>query len=211
VHPGLTDAGAPRSGTLAQACINMGESTRSEIVLDLPDSSPADPGSLAGAMSATHCPVKIECYIESHNKALGLCTGADVLACFSKAAARVDVCTTLHELGHSYGMTVFVAADRPPAGMARPKTIVQAEPVARYRATGNKGNFYDRHGHSGSHCAFGLTDAEKNNASFQVAGYGGRARCIMFGAGGVDRVFCPQCIDLILGTNLKALPVVKGS
>lgn len=211
VHPGLTDAGAPRSGTLAQACVNMGESTRGEIVLDLPDAAPGDPGTLAGAMSAAKCPIRIECFIEAHNEALGLCEDADVLACFSRAAARVDICTTLHELGHSYGMTVFTAQDRPPAGMARPKSIAQAETVARYRATGGKGNYYDEHEHSGSHCAFGLTDAEKGNASFQTPGYGGRARCIMFGSGGVDRVFCPQCVDLIRGTNLRALPVVKGS
>jgi hypothetical protein len=212
VHPGLTDAGVARSGTFTQACVNMGESTRKEIVIDLPDAAPADPGTLVGAMSAAKCPVKIECFIEAHNNALGLCENANVLACFSKAAARVDVCTTLHELGHSYGMTVFTNADLPPVGMARPKSITQAEPIARYKTVGNnKGNYYDAHDHSGSHCAYGLTDVEKTNASYQTSGVGASARCIMFGSGGRDRPFCPQCIDLIRGTNLKALPVVAGS
>jgi hypothetical protein len=211
VHPGLTDAGVARSGTLSQACVNMGESTRSKIVIDLPDAAPTDPGTLAGVMSAAECPVKIECFIEVHEGAAGLCERADVLAIFSKATAREAVCTTLHELGHSYGMTVFTNRDKPPVGMARPKSVAQAEPVARYKATGSKGNYYDQHGHSGSHCGFGLTDTDKNAASFDTASITSRARCIMFGSTEVDRVFCPQCVDLIRGANLKALPVVAGS
>jgi hypothetical protein len=211
VHPGLDNSGVPLKGTLTRAVVNMAESTRQGIVIDMPDAAPGDPGKLAGAMDKTHCPIKIECWIESHSEALGLCEGADVLACFSKAQGAVDVCTTLHELGHSYGMTVFTAGDKPAKGMARPKKITEAETVDRYKDVGTLGNYYDAHEHSGSHCAFGLSDDQKNLGDYQAAGYSAAAKCIMFGSGGRNRVFCPQCQDLIRGTNLTVLPVVPGS
>lgn len=210
VHPGLDDAGNPREGVLAVTAIDMTVSTRKVATVKLPAAAPEDPGSFVGAASATKCPIKLDTYIEVHSRALGLCEGADVLACFRSAQGAIDVCVTMHELGHSYGQTVFTG-DTPPMGMAQPATVAAAETVVRYKTNGSNGQTYNRHGHSGSHCAYGLSDAQKGQASYQVGGMGAAALCVMFGAGGVDRNFCPQCVDLIRGAKLTAIPVVQGT
>jgi hypothetical protein len=211
VHPGLDNSGNPREGVLGMNAIDMTTSTRKIMVVKLPNANPDDPGSFVGPESASKCPIALDMYIEAHSRALGLCEGADVLACFKSSQGAVDVCVTMHELGHSYGQAVFTASDQPPKGMTKPKNITQAETVNRYKNNGNNGHPYDRHNHSGSHCAFGLSDAQKGQASFQQAALHAAAACVMWGAGGQDRNFCPQCIDLIRGANMTAIPVVAGS
>lgn len=211
VHPGLDDAGNPREGVLGMNAIDMTTSTRATMVVKLPNTNPDDPGSFVGAESATKCPVSLDTYVELHSEALGLCEGADVLACFKSSQGAVDVCVTMHELGHSYGQAVFTAGDKAPKGMTKPKTITQAETVNRYKHNGNNGHPYDRHNHSGSHCAYGLSDAQKGQASYQQGPLHAAAACVMWGAGGQNRDFCPQCIDLIRGANMTAIPVVAGS
>jgi len=210
VHPGLDGSGNPRTGTLTRHDVNMTESNRTRIVLDLPHLTPTDPGSFVGPMGTTKCPITIECYIEAHDEGLGLCRGKKVLACFAKANAAVDVCTTMHELGHSYGMAVFTTEDKPPKGMATPKKITETETEARYKTNGTKGHAYDQKNHSGSHCAHGLSDTQKASADYMLLP-GSAAKCIMYGQGGANRTFCPQCIDLIRGSNLTVLPVVPGT
>ncbi|KIG12358.1 hypothetical protein DB30_01549 [Enhygromyxa salina] len=211
VHPGLDDAGVAREGTLTMNAVDMATSTRRSCIIELPAAAPTDPGSFVGAASATKCPITLDTYVEAHNEALGLCEGADVLAVFKKSQGAVDVCVTMHELGHSYGQAVYNGTDSPPVGMAVPKMFSEPESEARYKTNGSKGQVYTGHQHSGSHCAYGLSDAQKAQASYQVAGMGAAAACVMFGSGGVNRNFCPQCIDLIRGANLTAIPNVKGS
>lgn len=212
LHPGL-DNGAPRQGVLALNAIDMTTSTRQQCVVELPAAAPTDPGSFVGPASATKCPIALDTYIEAHNEALGLCEGADVLAVFHRSQGAIDVCVTMHELGHSYGQAVYDGSggDKPPKGMAKPKKVTEAETEARYQTNGNNGQVYIRKDHSGSHCAYGLSDAQKAGASYQAPGYSGAAACVMFGSGGVNRDFCPQCVDLIRGANLTAIPNVKGS
>jgi hypothetical protein len=211
IHPGLDDAGRPRTGSLTLDNIDMATATRRNCVVQLPDANPTDPGSFVGAASATKCPVSLDTYIEVHNEALGLCEQADVLCVFHKASAAGDVCTTMHELGHSYGMAVYSGHDSPPVGMDMPKKVSENEAVNRYKTNGTKGQTYVGHDHSGSHCAYGLSDAQKAQPSYQTAPHGNAAKCVMFGSGGIVRSFCPQCIDLIRGSKITAIPVVKGS
>jgi hypothetical protein len=209
VHPGLDDAGVARTGVLGMAAIDMTVSTRQVATVKLIAVAPEDPGSFVGPASATKCPITLDTYIEAHSDALGLAQGGDVLACFSSSQGAIDICVTMHELGHTYGQTIYTG-ESPPIGMAQPATFAQAETVVRYKTNGTKGQAYDRHPpHSGSHCAYGLSDLEKGQADYQPAG--GSALCVMFGAGGVDRNFCPQCIDLIRGSNLTAIPVTQGT
>ena len=211
VHPGLDDAGDPREGVLSMDNIDMATSTRRSCVVELPATTDEDPGSFVGATSGTKCPISLDTYIEAHSEALGLCEGADVLACFKSSQGAIDVCVTMHELGHSYGQAVYNGNDTPPKGMTMPKQISQNETVDRYKQNGLKGHVYVSHSHSGSHCAHGLSDAQKGQASYQQAPLHTAAACVMWGAGGQNRNFCPQCVDLIRGANMTAIPVVDGS
>jgi hypothetical protein len=209
VHPGLDDAGVARKGVLGVAAIDMTVSTRKIATVKLPAVAPEDPGSFVGAASATKCPITLDTYIEVHSRALGLAQGADVLACFHSAQGAIDVCVTMHELGHTYGQTIFTGQS-PPKGMAQPATVTEAETVVRYKTNGANGHAYNRHPpHSGEHCAYGLSDAQKGQAVYGPSE--AAALCVMFGAGGYDRNFCPQCIDLIRGANLTAIPVTRGT
>jgi hypothetical protein len=66
---------------------------------------------------------------------------------------------------------------------------------------------YIAHGHSGPHCAYGLTDVQK-----KLGDYGGQAgTCIMFGEnsgsdpGSATTGFCPECSDYIKARDLRDL------
>lgn len=216
VHPGIDDTGNPREGVLSPDEIDMTRSTRKIAKVKLPAVNPTDPGSFVGVASNTKCPIKLDTYIEVHDRALGLCEGSRVLACFSKANAAIDVCVTMHEMGHSYCQTVYdpalPGANAAPLGMPTPKTVNELESVARYKLPGkNKGQTYIGKQHSGEHCAYGLSDSQKGSGSYRSAGIEILARCIMFGSGGYNRTFCPQCIDMIRGVNLTVIPVVGGT
>ena len=120
--------------------------------------------------------------------------------------------TVLHELGHQYLMTPYqMSAGAHSPGLRRPKSITQTEDVAEYKTNGTKGNYYDEHEHSGNHCAFGLSDAQKGLADYLSGDTWKAAQCLMYGSNTdadgdrCPREFCPQCVAYIRARDLSAL------
>jgi outer membrane protein OmpA-like peptidoglycan-associated protein len=208
-HPGVS-GGKARQGALDSACIKL--ITTSEFEIDLPSGSPTDPGSFAGAAETeTHCPIEVEIDFEGADEGLGLAgqgaqTGENLVV-YNTSSPDSFVDVLLHELGHSMGQTVFSGYYEAPKGLLMPKET--GEDDATYAHNGTKGHVYDEKGHSGSHCAYGLSDVDKARAS-----YGGKGgTCIMFGensgsgASLATTGFCPQCLDYIKARDLRDLTV----
>lgn len=227
-HPGLDDAGNPRNGNLAWAgTIDIDASHHHLFHVKLPKSpgpTPAHqkilPGDFVGAESATKCAV--DCWIdfEPQHAANGMAgQGAqkgEMLLTWGINCPLSITDTFLHELGHQYNMAVTAAgngahqwatAEVPHApGIATPKNVTQAE-VAAYKFRGDKGHAYTGKGHSGGHCAYGLTDAQKGQDP-----YGNPSGiCTMYGSGPRDDTqrkrlsFCPMCQDMLRARDLSAL------
>jgi len=213
-HPGLDDSETARQGDIPLTAINMDLSTRWTMVVDLPAANPDDPGSFIGASTtATQCSMSVWVTFEPQHGGEGLAgAGAqkgELLFCYSKENPLCGSDTLLHELGHQYKMTTYgLAANAASPGMRKPKGVSEAEDKAEYQSGGTKGHYYDAHGHSGNHCALGMSDAEKGESD-----YGGKdsASCTMFGEGpSVDserqaQGFCAQCVDYIRARDLSAL------
>lgn len=208
-HRGLKPDGTLREGVLsATTDVDMARSHWRLIALNLPAGADDQPGNFAGAESATHCPVSVEIVFEPQHEGLGMAgqgpqTG-ELLLCVSAAAPLSTADIALHELGHQYGLSK-TAHGLP--GLANAKGVAEAETEARYQNVGANGHFYTGKGHSGGHCAWGLTDAQKARAT-----YGGlRGTCIMYGASSLDdgtrtaAGFCVQCADHVRAQHLDRL------
>jgi len=209
-HAGLKPDGSVRSGNFVVAdVVDMDRSHWKLIAVNLPAADAGDPGSFVGPLDATaHCPVSVTFTFEPQHSGLGMAgqgaqKGELLLLLDTRAPLSVsDI--ALHELGHQYNLS-NVAHGLP--GIANAKGITENEPEARYRDVGTKGNFYTGMGHSGGHCAFGLTDADKTRANF----HGLRGKCIMYGASSMNdgtrtaTGFCPQCADHARARDLSAL------
>ena len=67
------------------------------------------------------------------------------------------------------------------------------------------GNFYVGRGHTGGHCADGLTMNQKVKSNYQTEHLSGS--CIMFGSGdmnsGTARKFCDVCVGYVKATELE--------
>ncbi|MDX2148499.1 MAG: hypothetical protein SFZ23_13350 [Planctomycetota bacterium] len=233
IHPALKDDGSLHSGTLTWSnVVNMDRSMVTRISIDLPTANTTDPGSFVGALSATKCPVKVQIRFEPHHPANGLAgSGAQKGEILVKWGINCPLCITdtfLHELGHQYNMATVArgggahqwsTADAThAAGMRVPKTVVQDEDLAEYKFGANaKGHMYTGKGHSGPHCAFGLTDDQKTLGAYRSYRDGGgiihavNGTCTMFGSGPRDdgqrtrTSFCPQCIAYACGRDLAVL------
>lgn len=213
-HPGMNPDGSPREGNPGVAMIDMPNSTHKKIAIALTAGDDFAPASFVGpATTENKCPVSITLEYEPHHAANGLAgQGAQVGEILVKWGFNCPLCITdtfLHELGHQYKLTPYQTADGHFApGMRRPKESTQVEDIADYQTNGTKGHYYDNaHGHSGTHCAFGLSDSDKGQAN-----YGGKnGTCTMYGEGGRDDStrkrlkFCPQCVDYIRARDLSAL------
>ena len=208
-HRGLTPAGALREGVLAAGTdVDMARSHWKLIAVNLPAGADDKPGEFAGALSATHCPVAVELKFEPQHSGLGMAgQGAQKgeLLLVIKVDAPVSVADiALHELGHQYGLSK-VAHGLP--GLANAADVATDEAEPRYQNVGAKGHFYTGKGHSGGHCAWGLTDAQKARATYN----GIRGKCIMYGASSLNdgtrtaTGFCTQCSDHIRAQDLSAL------
>jgi hypothetical protein len=201
LHPGVKN-GLARTGILTSADIKF-NSVR-EIVISLPDTNPDDPGNIVGpGTTAARCPIKVEIAFECAQEGLGLAgKGAqkgELLSFYNPEAQEVSIDVLLHEIGHCVGLTVCNGKSKPSPGLDYPKTVNDI-------IGGKRGSVYTGKSHSGSHCAFGLTDAEKTGRSF--AGLGGK--CIMFGENaGIDpsgaQGFCDECQSSFRSRELESL------
>ena len=211
-HPAFMPDGTPKSGDLSLADVDMTRSTYKKVVVKLPAGS--EPANLAGA-GATKCPITVVAVLKGHHAGLGLAgQGAqkgNLLCVFSTANPISSTHITLHELGHQYALTPYGGADDSYApGIKKRSSITENEAINAYKSNGVKGHLYDGHHHSGTHCAYGLSDAQKGRANFNTQVMGAAARCIMFGGStvndtGYNRDFCPQCAELIRARDLSTL------
>jgi hypothetical protein len=212
-HPGLDDSENPREGDLPLTAIDVDASTHAKMFVNLPATAADDPGSFVGAdQSATKCKITVSVTFEPQKSGLGLAgAGAqkgELLFCYSKENPLVCSDVMLHELGHQYKMTTYnMAADSASPGMRKPKAINETEDKAEYQSNGTKGHYYNAHNHSGNHCALGLSDAQKGEASFSSK----PGKCTMFGENSSldsrrkPTGFCQQCVDYIRARDLSAL------
>lgn len=210
-HPAVKPDGTAQSGTLAPGDYDLAASTFGQVMVKLPDAS--EPAKLVGALSATRCPIIAKVELKGHHQGLGLAGQGQekgtLLSVFSTANPISATHITLHELGHQYNLTTYNQADNAHApGIKKRSSTGEAEAIAAYKNNGDKGHYYTGKGHSGSHCAYGLSDVDKAGATYDPGG--ARAKCIMFGSStikdaGYSRSFCPQCSELIRARDLSAL------
>jgi hypothetical protein len=209
-HPAVS-GGRARGGALPLSCIHF--TSFKEFGIDLPSTHPDDPGNLVGpSVTTDKCPIEVRMCFESPREGLGLAgqgsqTGENLVV-YNPDSPESFVDVLLHELGHSMGQTVTGGYSLPPKGFASPKSTAEPDPL--YGHNGTMGHVYTGKGHSGPHCAYGLTDAQK-----MLADYGGQAgTCIMFGENsGSDPSsatagFCPECSDYIKGRDLQDLTAI---
>ena len=210
-HPGLDDAGLPRTGPLAcDTVVVMAKSKRHAPVIKLPDAAPDDPGKLVGPLSDTRCPIVISFKHDKHGSGLGCAYGnnpsdadlkGDMLIVFHAGGKLCAADTIVHEAGHLFGLTPFgEAAGKVGPGVPEAKSSTATE-VDAFRFNGTKGHLYDGHGGSGPHCCYGLSDAQKLDADYSE--HTAAAKCVMFGnspgadSGRAATALCPQCALLL--------------
>jgi hypothetical protein len=211
-HPAVDSKGKARKGSLdPDVVVDMASSTCREIVIDLPDVGPTDPGKLAGPEGDATCPISVTVKYHFHADGLGTTFDeddlkGDLLIVNDPAGTLCTADTVLHELGHLFGLTPFnVAKDAFAPGVDKCKSVADDE-ADPWKHIGAKGHFYDEHGDTGEHCAWGLSDAEKGTADYtddsNVAG--DSPECIMYGHGASDDSeregsidLCPQCLHLM--------------
>jgi hypothetical protein len=209
-HPAFDATGALRTGTLdPDVAVDMTATNAYYVTVKLPDATPTDPGTLAGADDDTHCAILLELEHHAHGAGLGTQYPApnkgDLLVVFDP---RGTVCTAdviLHELGHLFGLSPLnIAKDAFAPGVTKRKAFNETEDVLWKTTNSTKGHLYDSHGHQGPHCAYGLSDTEKGAADYSATVPATSPKCIMYGSTwSVDadrtgaRGLCPQCLFLM--------------
>jgi hypothetical protein len=198
-HPGVS-AGKPKGGSAGVAIELV---TKESFKVQLT----GDAAALVGPASKTHCPIKVTWKWTTADPYNGSAGGGRQLMNLLRPERPV-ACTICHELGHSMGMVVLEKATdstRVPKG---DPSVFQRKPPdgLPYPDPVPDGDAYDGHDHTGSHCASGLTKAEKSGDH-----YGGlKGLCIMFGEGGDETnptrdSFCDSCAKILKARNLADL------
>lgn len=213
VHPALDDDGNPREGDLPLTAVNMTRSTRKLIAVDLPAVATTDPGQWVGDPATDgKCEVDVSCKFKPHRSGLGMAgTGAqkgEILVVYDKDHLDVMVEVLVHEIGHQMNMTVYGgAADSHAPGFSAAKHVDEDEDNAAYKHRGDKGHTYQNKGHYGSHCAYGLSDADKLQPTYGT--YVTKAKCVMFGGFRMTnpnrRDVCIQCQDYIKARDVSTI------
>ena len=223
VHPGLDDAGAIREGVLevgpdnADSVLDITRSTRNKIALNLPNTDSHDPGSFVGAaLTDDKCKIKLKLKYTRHYGGLGLASRGEILTVVNQSHPKSSVGIVIHELGHLLKLSADgLAADAVAPGLPKRKGVSENLGIAEYKENGDKGHGYGgpvegNKGHSGPHCAWGLSDADKaGQAMYDRAA--GNKRCIMFGSTTFNdavnglREFCPECLDYIRARDASSL------
>lgn len=118
------------------------------------------------------------------------------------------VSTLLHELGHNLGQAYGNQTTDPDYG----RTAANAIPGMPFPPGVAAGVVYGAKGHNGTHCATGLSDANRAEPSFNTAAIAAQAKCIMFGSGDMNSdhmpSFCDQCRTYIRATEAHNLTKV---
>ena len=209
-HPAVL-AGAARSGTL-DVVKDVQFLSIKKLQIQLPDGTVAapGPGAWVGAkVTEKGCPIELRVKFEAADEGLGLsgqgAQSGENLVCYLDAAPQTTVDVMIHELCHSAGMAV-IGAKAPPPGVPQPKTTSQADPDNQDKGS-TLGHLYSGHGHSGGHCARGLSDAQKGLPS-----YGGlAATCINFGENSLvdpsarSEKICATCAEILKARELQAI------
>ncbi|MCC7536778.1 MAG: hypothetical protein IT379_11220 [Deltaproteobacteria bacterium] len=184
-HPGL-DNGKPRKGSVDRSWIKAKNLCWLQITL------PPEIASFVGPASDTKCPVVLGFKVYTAFEINGSAAGANQVMVLRGDKPTAVASTVCHELGHSAGLTVYptgVYKRKPPPGIAAPKPVP-------------KGTTYVGKGHTGSHCAEGLSATDRKLASYQ----GKVGSCIMFGEGGAEpatrTAFCASCLSILLARRL---------
>lgn len=209
-HPGLDDAGQPRTGQVKAGWFTEHRANRLKITL--PTSAAGDgsePGDFVGNPGANTCPVQVPFNVWVVYAINGNSGGGRQLFVLQEGRAPGALASTLcHELGHAMGMTIWIGSNavysaRQPPGMD-PAKHVDSNPKGPYYR-----NTYGGHGIQwglraigvGAHCGSGVPQADWADAKFN----GKTGSCIMFHAGGnadTRPAFCATCTDYLSGRKL---------
>jgi hypothetical protein len=159
------------------------------VTVNLPDSKPTDPGKLLTidgvkvqlAVSITFIGSKFSANAAGWHGFIDMSTRATW-------ATGGLMRTLLHELGHNMGLAYGSKTVDATYGRAAKYEI----PGIPFPDGVPTGFVYGGHGHTGMHCAQGLTDDERKEASYgKLTG-----KCILFGQGDMSKDVTPDYCDL---------------
>ncbi|MFN8547842.1 MAG: hypothetical protein U0527_07730 [Candidatus Eisenbacteria bacterium] len=201
-HPGLDDAGTPRTGAVALAWLSFADVNTVRITLPTRanPADPIEPGDFVGALGANTCPISVEYQVRPHKGVNGSSSrgkGRHTMNLRPGADAGAVATTFCHELGHNQGMTNMDGRSKIPPG-CDPALHVDNGGVYYLNGTPVGGGL--RNCHQGPHCATGV-------GNIAAPAYSGAnvGTCILFGSGGdVDTRpnFCPVCTGYIQARKL---------
>lgn len=141
--------------------------------------------------------VRIEVYIALRAAYAGANAGGwhgfiDMSTMAGKYATGGLVSTLLHELGHNMGQGYADKTVDLVYGNAAGSEI----PGVPFAAGVPGGYLYGDHGHTGVHCAFGVSDGDRGDDPYGAKQMK-QAKCVMFGAGDMNSskllTFCEKC------------------
>jgi hypothetical protein len=204
---GFDSYGTKQKGKLAATTINIGKSTSKEIVIDLPDTDKTKPGKFVGPLTGTTCPIKITYKYQSHYEPLGQNGKNLINLTYNKSNERHIAIAIFHELGHALGLAVVPEKCNAYAPGVTPTNWVKDNDTV-YNHNGNKGHIYVDRGHKGPHCAYGLSDDDKDILKvpdFKTLDDDKKGPCLMFGQvnNNMRIGFCPQCTIYIKAVEGK--------
>lgn len=124
--------------------------------------------------------------------------------------------TLAHEMGHNMGL-----AYGPRTTKVRAMALTMSTGLQRSFDTGGRtkeipgksfppvvpeGVYYTGHGHTGGHCATGVSTEDKKKQSFFGASFNDSKKCLMFGSGDMNSAtkvpLCPACVEHLRATDL---------
>ncbi|MBN2573171.1 MAG: hypothetical protein JXP73_01275 [Deltaproteobacteria bacterium] len=119
-------------------------------------------------------------------------------------ASQVGIIDTFcHEMGHNLGQVYADQTVGPTYGFAPANEI----PKLPFPAGVPGGYAYEGLGHTGLHCAYGISAANRQTAvdNGDISPYFGDAKCVMYGAGDMksskSRTFCDECLKYIVAID----------
>lgn len=177
-------------GELDDACIEISED-RSRFRVRLP--------AAARGHVSSRTPARVEMKIRGYSTIAGSSTGNWVSSVWLSGSDLAAAVVILHELGHSI--------DLAPNSSGKYGGL----PPSHELTYGRSATDDDEHGHSGPHCAFGLSARERATADYNTLLLKGKqGSCIMFGGVGpktrYDRLsFCEKCKPYLLATPILEL------